>query len=322
MITSYLVKPDKTISKDIAVKEFSSVLKDPKNLLWVDVEKPGDDDIDILLNDFGIHPLTIEDCVMPNDRPKLETFDTYTAVILHAIGPRSEESLFNVEEIDILFSKNFIITVHATPLPSISKTKEKFEKSAPNIFKGSDFLLYTIIDNLIDNYFPLIDRIDAKADMLEDKLFDHVSQEIIDSLFNTRKDIMRLRRTVIPQREVINSITRLECNYVRSQNYVYFRDIYDQLSRLLDLIDTCRDIISAALEAHVTMTSSRMNEIMKSLTIVATIMMPLTLITGIYGMNFKYMPEIDSPLGYFVIWGIMISLAVAMIAYFKRRKWM
>jgi magnesium transporter len=201
-------------------------------------------------------------------------------------------------------------------------SKERIRKDSPIIKNGADFLLYAVIDYLVDSYFPIIHEFDDAVDRMSDELFREPSNETLKKIYTIKNEIVYLRRTIGPQADVMSILGRGDFPHISSQNSVYFRNIYDNLTRLNDTVGTSRDIVTGAMEAYVSIVSNRLNEIMKTLTVIATIMMPLTLIASIYGMNFKHMPELESKFGYPLIILIMAVLTGGMLYYFKRRRWL
>ena len=323
MRETFLYQADGRLKTELTVEEIEQALKDPGVMLWVDINQPEDEDIDMLTNIFKLHPLTVEDCIMPNARPKLEKFKDYLFLIMYAIElhPEQEEEVRTVE-LDFCLGKNYLVTVHSDYIGSLDTNKLRVKKESPIIKQGADFLLYAIIDSLVDSFFPIIKMFDDRVDDMSDDLFREPTQKTLSKIYYLKNEIMFLRRAVAPQADVINLILRSDLELIKAVNLAYFRNIYDNLVRLNDIIGTSRDIINGALEAYVSVMSNRLNEIMKTLTVIATIMMPLTLIASIYGMNFRFMPELDSKFAYPAILGIMVVIAVAMLAYFKRKKWL
>ncbi|MDI6785034.1 MAG: magnesium/cobalt transporter CorA, partial [bacterium] len=292
-------------------------------ILWVDLEAPDDEEIDILVRDFAFHPLSIEDCIFPQNRPKLEEFPNYSFIVFHSIAydPAPGKGL-RFAELDIFIGKNFIVTVHDEPLRNITNTKSRCKEKQELMKKGPDFLLHLILDSMVDSYFPILDQMDEQIDIVEDKIFSQPTTRLLNQIFSLKRNLIAFRKTIIPQREIINSLTRRDFPYIQSGTLVYFRDIYDHLVRMVDTIDTYREIISGAVEAYLSVTSNQLNSIMKTLTIIATTMMPLTFIASIYGMNFDFMPELRCKFGYPIVLGIMLCVALGMLYYFRRKKWL
>jgi magnesium transporter len=299
-------------------------LDNEASILWVDLEAPDDEEIDILVHDFNFHPLSIEDCIFPQNRPKLEEFPTYSFIVFHAItyDPALEKGLgFN--ELDLFIGKNFIVTVHDEPLRNISITKSRCKEKQELMKKGPDFLLHLLLDSIVDSYFPILDQMDEEIDKIEDKIFSEPNTRLLNRIFSLKRNLIAFRKTINPQREIINLLTRRDFPYIQATTLVYFRDVYDHLVRMVDTIDTYREIISSALEAYLSVTSNQLNSIMKTLTIIATIMMPLTLIASFYGMNFKrFFPPLEWDYSVLLIVIVMVIIAAVMLYSFRKRKWL
>lgn len=324
MFEVFLCKQNsREIKTDLSMQDIFQALKEQDSMLWLDMEDIDDHDIDILTNVFNLHPLTVEDFIMPNARPKVEKFKDYMFLIMFSIDSRDKvTNKIKTAELNCCLGKNFLITVHSSPINPLTVSKERARKQSPIIMHGADFLLHSIIDSVVDSYFPIIDEFDNLVDDMSDELFKEPTQETLKKIYHLKNEVMFLKRTIGPQTDVIGLITRGDFEFISSPNIVYFRNVYDNLVRLNDIVGTSRDIITGAMEAYVSVVSNRLNEIMKTLTVIATIMMPLTLIASLYGMNFKYMPELSSKYGYPVVLGIMIALSAFMLHYFKRKRWL
>ena len=323
MFKAYLYKDKEPTKTNLNIEEIKQALNDKRSMLWVDITQPEDTDIDLMTNVFDLHPLTIEDCIMPNARPKVEKFDNYLFLNTFALEAHlDEEEEIKTVELDFCLGKNFLLTVHADSMNSVTAIQGKVEKESPLMDKGADFLLCTVIDTMVDNYFPIINMFDDRVDDISDELFQNPNQETLNKIYNLKNEIMLLRRTVGPQTDTVNMIIRGSFSFIDESNVTYFRNVYDNLVRLGDTVGNSRDIITSALETYNSVVSNRLNETMKTLTVIATIVMPLTLIASVYGMNFKYMPELNSKFGYPIVMGLMVALSAGMLYYFKRKKWL
>ena len=322
MVEIFFKKHNGKLITDLTIKDIPDILKGKEGLLWVDIEINPDEKIEPLLETFGIHPLTIEDCTVPNVRPKLEQFEEYLFLVLHAVSYEQKEKKVRLSELDLCLGKNFLISVHGGAIPSVDLAKQRTRENLSNFNKGADFLLYSIIDALVDNYFPILGQLDRNFDQLEDEMSAEPTPKTLDHLYDLKKDVGYLRRTLGPQRDIVNLLARGHYALIKQTHYHHFRDIYDHLVRLSDLVDISRDAVADILDVYASVSFNRFNEITKVLTIIATIMMPLTLITGIYGMNFKYMPEIAHRYGYLFFWVLMLLVTLGMLTFFKRRKWL
>ncbi len=320
MIRSYLYNPDGTIDCGLSAARLRGALTNDQSLLWVDIEGPEDDEIELLLEVFELHPLTVEDCIMPNVRPKLEDFERYLLIILQGLK-RADGRLIPVE-LDICLGKNFLVTIHAERIKSVEDDCARVEKKSPIFKRGADFLFYAITDSLIDSYFPILDEVEARVDELETKLLSDKTQQTLRELLGVYHELMTLRRTLSPHREILSRLNRGDLPFIQPHNAIYFRDIYDHLLRMSDLVDACREVTTMSLEAYATIVSNRLNEIMKTLTAFATLALPFLIVTGIFGMNFGEHPELGPRWIYQVISLLFIGATPLMAYYFRKYRWL
>jgi len=323
MFEVFAYHPDKGLQTDLTAEDVAQAIKDSRTLLWLDLTDLDDADVDLLTSVFNLHPLTVEDLIMPNARTKVEKFADYMFLVMFALESHDAglHGKVKILELDCCLGKNYLITCHTQPVPPLSVCKDRIRKQSPIILQGADMLLYSILDSCVDSYFPVINDFDNLVDEMSDELFRDPTQETLKKIYHLKNDVMSLRRTIGPQADVVSLLQRGDFEWISPSNSVYFRNIYDNLIRLNDIVGTSREIITGAMEAYVSVVSNRLNEIMKTLTVIATIMMPLTLIASIYGMNFKHMPELDHPLGYYSVLGFMAFVGISMVAYFKRKNW-
>ncbi len=323
MIHSYLRNVDGTIEKDVSTGRFRQVLasNNEECLLWVDIEGPEDDEIELLLEVFGLHPLTVEDCIMPNVRPKLEEFEHYLFVTLQGLA-RSESGGLRAVELDVCLGKNFLITIRSESIRSIEEDRARVERKSPIFFRGTDFLFYAIVDSLIDSYFPILDEVESRVDELASKLLSDSTQGTVREFFSVYHELVLLRRTLAPHRDILSRFNRGQLSFIQPANAIYFRDIYDHLLRMSDLVDSCREMTTVSLEAYSTIVSNRLNEIMKTLTAFATLSLPLVIVTGIYGMNFSEHPELGPRWLYHGLSLLFLSSLPVMFYYFRKFRWL
>ena len=321
MLCAYLYHPDGRLECQVPGERFREALANPDALLWIDIEGLQDEDVELLLEVFGLHSLTVEDCIMTNLRPKLEEFERYVFVILQGLK-RNEKGRLVPVELDVCVGRNFLITVRSEPIKVVDEGRLRVEKQSPIIKRGADFLFYSITDALIDSYFPIIDEVEAKVDELENRLLADSTQQTLTELFGIYNELMILRRTLAPHREIITRLNRGDLPFLKTSNAMYFRDIYDHLLRMSDLVDGCREVTTMALEAYATIVSNRLNEIMKTMTVMATLAVPFVLITGIYGMNFSENPQLGPRWIYHLVsTGLLLSVPV-MGYYFRKYRWL
>jgi len=316
MITCYAC--DKTVRK----MEFSpaKIKKMKKCVFWIDFEKPSHKDVKPLESLFGLHHLVVEDCISPQEKiPKIADRKTYSHIVLYAA---QDHKLGKLNRVNFILGKNFIITMHKNPIEQFNQFKKNKENMNSLMKATPDKILHTLIDKIIDNYFPMLDETNEQLDVLEDKVVENPQEKHLGKLFSLKRDIMKVKKIMGPQRDVLSLLAKGNNKLISEKTVIYFRDIYDHMIWINDQLDSARDIISSILEIHLSVTSNKMNEIMKVLTVIATIMLPLTVIGSIYGMNFKYMPELQWRYGYLGVWVVMILIAVGMLYYFKRKEWL
>ena len=320
MIRSCWRQSDGTIEYHLSPEQFRRALQQEGGLLWVDIEGPEDEEVELLLEVFELHPLTVEDCIMPNVRPKLEGFERYLFIIMQ--GLRREDGRFRPVELDVCLGKNVLITIRSEPIKSVDEDFTRVEKRSPIMTRGADFLFYSIADSLIDSYFPILEEVEGRVDALETSLLADASDRPLKALFKVYQDLMVLRRTLAPHREILSRLNRGDLPFITPPNAVYFRDIYDHLLRMSDLVDACREVTTISLETYATIVSNRLNEIMKTLTAFATLALPLVIVTGIYGMNFSEHPWLGPKWLYHILSLGLIGSMPVMLVFFRKYRWL
>ena len=272
---------------------------------------------------FGLHPLTMEDILNTDQRPKMDDFCEYIYIVLKAFynqGSKNRE--LTSEQISIVLGPTFVLSFAENETDLFKSVRERIRAGKGRLRKsGADYLAYALIDTIVDNYFTILEQYGEKIEILEESLVKTPSTQILQAIQRLKREMIFLRKSVWPLRETISGLERTECNLMHESTDVYLKDIYDHTIQVIETIETFRDMLSGILDIYLSSVSNRMNEIMKVLTIIATIFMPLTFIAGVYGMNFKYMPELEWHWGYFSIWGIMIAIAILMLVYFRKKKW-
>lgn len=300
------------------------MLKDPEALVWVSLQHPTDEEIISILRDtFHFHPLAIEDSMSTGYQvPKIDDFVSYLFLIAHAVKPGGSLGSLETMELNIFLGKNYLVTCfREESMPPVDATWKMLEKDERLYQHGADFLCHAILDNLVDEYMPLLDQMDEEIDWLEDQVVSTPDPTTLERILNLKHAIMQLRRIISPQRELVNRLSRDEFPMIDSQSRIYYRDIYDHLVRIQDLTDSIRDIISGAMDIYLSSTSLKLNNIVKALTIVSTIFLPMSFITGVFGMNFKYLPGLDSPTAVTIMWLVFLLVPISMLSFFKYKKW-
>jgi len=322
MISYLVLENGKKLVKGADTKALKRLCKPAKNIVWIDLQDPADDEYAFLRDTFRLHPLTIDDCKQDLELPKMEQFDKYIFVGFHKIDYDPKKREIEMIEIDTMLGRNFIITVHKGERPSITALRGRLESNPKAITRGPDFVLHNLIDYTTDQYMPMLESWDVEIENLEDQIIQGKTKGAVEKLVDFRRRVSEMKRSIAPQRYVVNSLSRGETPFVSPKVAVYFRDVYDHITKAYGILESQRDLISSAFQAYSSTSSNQMNEVMKTLTLVATVMLPLTLIAGIYGMNFQNMPELAHPIGYFAVLAFMLVVGLGMITYFKKKGWM
>ncbi len=310
--------------KEVSTARQCSQFKDRPTVTWIHVNGIHDARVlEELGNIFGLHPLTLEDILNSDQRPKMEDFCEYVYVVLKSFYTNDQANEFRAEQISIILGRTFVISFQEREADIFIPIRERIRGGKGRLRKsGADYLAYALIDSIVDNYFAVLERLGERVEFLEESLVKGPSTETLRAIQNLKREMIFLRKTVWPLREAIGSLERTGCQLVMESTEIYLKDIYDHTIQVMDTIETFRDMLSGMLDIYLSSISNRMNEIMKVLTIIATIFMPLTFLAGVYGMNFKYMPELEWHWGYFFVWGVMLAIAISMLIFFRRKKWM
>lgn len=325
MVRSVFINSDHKMKTNLSIDEMRSALLQVDGLLWIDLVQPDDNEVTLILQDvFEFHPLTIEDTISNGyQTPKIDDFGRYIFIIMHALQAQNTFSDLTTVEVNLYLGNNFLVSmVHdqsSLPVENIWKRIERDDRLLTN---GSDFLCYGILDAIVDDYMPVLDQIDDELERLEDLVLERPLPHLLSNLLNIKHSLIFLRRVISPQREVMNRLSRDDYPMIDQQSRIYFRDVYDHLVRFQDLIESLRDVVGSAMDIYLNSTSLRLNEIMKALTVVSTIFLPLSFIAGVYGMNFVVQfPDYELNYGIFIFWGICATISISMLLFFKRRGW-
>lgn len=299
---------------DVIVREF----KDPEHNIWIDIENPSEDEYKLLEEQFKFHPLATEDIKKGGQRSKIEDYGNYAFIVL--LLP-SDKNHGRTVQLNVFIGNNFLVTVISEAMVAQQTILYRYTKNPQNLLKGADFVLYTIVDSLVDGMFPRLTELNDKLDELEDRIFEEQESGVLKDLFYLKKEIVRFRRLVGPLRDVLLVLSRRDYAFVSEKNIAYFRDVYDHLIRLSESIDSSRDIMTGAMEAYLSTISNKLNNAMKKLTAITAIIMVPGLIAGIYGMNFQAIPELQWEHGYYFSLVLMALSVITILAVFKFKKW-
>ncbi|GAP22898.1 magnesium/cobalt transporter CorA [Leptolinea tardivitalis] len=310
--------------ESISLSDISRFLEKPRGIIWVSLEKASNTEIESILSGvFNFHPLAIEDCEsIGYQTPKVDDFDHYLFIIANAIHPDANLKDLATSELNIFLSEHYIVTCFTDEAMScVQNIWQRMSKDDRLSARGADFICHAILDTLVDEYMPLLDKMDEEVEWLEDQVLANPETATLERLLTLKHMVMSLRRVISPQRELINRLTRDEFLQISAVSRIYFRDIYDHLVRIQDMSESIRDIVSGAVDIYLNSTSLRLNTVMKALTIVSTIFLPLTFLAGVYGMNFKYFPELELTWAYPALWFVFLLIVVLMLTFFKKRQW-
>lgn len=308
--------------------ELKALIADRSNVVWVDLRGETEEQLeearDVMLNVFGFHPSTVEDTVQTRRQPKIEGFPDYFYFIVHGIKPNETSAAnFVTKELDGYLGPNYVLTFHIQRFRSIKSVKQKLRTSTFIPERGAAYLLHNILDEIVDLYMPIVEDFDRAISALEDSVFDmkRGTSTILGEIMDLRRSVARLRRISSRQLEVLYRMSHREFSQIPDPVLPFYRDVHDHLQRISDLSEGYRDLVSSLFDIHFAVVGIRTNEVMKTLAVVSAIILPLSLIAGIYGMNFDYMPELKSPIGYFATLVSMALITVLLLLYFWRRGW-
>lgn len=312
------------IVDDLPVDQVPNALKDPQARVWVDMECPTVEEQQRLLGQqFRFHPLAVEDVINEVHVPKVDDYGGYLYLVFHSLTAGDEPMDIHTREIDVFVGPNYLVTIHEIPSETINKMWHRDYHQERGLARGIALLLYEMLDRQVDSYMTLLDHFESRIEELGDLIFQSISNEeaILNEILTAKSSTLRVRRILLPQREVFEHLAHDDLSAIPPESRIYFQDLYDHLTRFAGLAEGMRELVQSTMATHLTLSSNRLNEVMKVLTIISTIFMPLSFIAGIYGMNFHYMPELGWRWGYPMVWGIFIVIAIMMLLFFRRRRW-
>ena len=314
-------KPIETSSEADIVK----FVKEGQGCLWVDFESPSDAERGILERAFNFHKLAVENCFAQSNHPRIDDYGDYYYLVVHGVAAMRGSSVpgeprLRLKEIDIFLGEHLLVTYHAGVEAAIESVRKKCAEVDRLMARGPDRVLAEILDHLAEEYVQIMERLDSEIDTLEDRLFKHASKPALREIFSLKKDVLHLRRVVNPQREVLNRLARAEHKAVSKEETIYFRDVYDHIYRVSEMLESFRDVLASAMEVYLTVVANRTNEVMKVLTTFSIVLMTGALIAGLYGMNVD-LPGGKSPAMFWILVGVMFGLSVGLLAFFRKRRW-
>ena len=322
LITIIDYDANKYQEKTVTSLEECLPFKATDTVTWINIDGLSDIPLlDRIGRSYDIHPLILESILNTDQRPKIEDLGTYIYVNIKMLQYLETAHKVKIEQVSLIVGRNYIISFQEDVGDVFDPVRERIRKDGRIRKYGTDYLAYALIDAVVDNYFTVMESLGEQVELLEEALVSNPGQEMLMNVHTLKKDMIYLRKSVWPLREVISGLERSDNDLIRDATRIYLRDVYDHTIQVIDTIETFRDMVSGMLDIYLSGMSMRLNEVMKVLTLIATIFIPLTFIVGIYGMNFKYMPELDYPYGYYGVWVVIIAVTVTMLLYFHKKKW-
>lgn len=328
MLRTLYFTEDGKLHTDLNLMDVAFALTDQKGLLWMDFEaSPSEEDEPILLKTFGFHPLAVDDALSESHIPKVDDWGEFVYVVLHAVSfDGVKDGRVETLELDIFLGKNYLVTHHDKPIPAVTSVWNAMQRAERQLRSGTDHLLYRLADEVATSYMPVVEKLDLIIDQTEDDTFAKPTPKTLERIFTLKRATLHLRRIIGPQREVMNKLARDDYTVIDVAEQVYFRDVYDHLVRLYDITESIRDLVTGSMDTYLSVVNNRMNEIMKTLTLITTLFMPLTFVVGFFGMNF-FIP--DAPISrwvegraFLLMWLILLTLPAGMYLWMRRRGWM
>ncbi len=298
--------------------------KDEPTVTWVNIDGVHDvETVEKIGNHFGIHPLVQEDIVHTGQRPKLEDFEDYLYIVIKMLFYDDVREEMSAEQVSLVVGRNYVISFQEREGDVFEPVRERLRGRKGRIVKnGADYLAYSLLDMIVDSYFSILEKMGDRIESLEEELTTDPNPKTLGIIQRMKREMIFLRKSIWPLREVISSLERDESPIIEESTQIFLRDVYDHTIRVIETVEALRDMLSGMLDIYLSSVSNRMNEVMKVLTIIATIFIPLTFIAGIYGMNFEHMPELKFPWAYPVVWGVMVVIGILMLVYFRRKRWL
>lgn len=297
---------------------------DTESVSWVDVQGLGSEDILVRLGEvFDLHPLVLEDVVNVPQRPKVEDYDDQLVIIAQMVMLKPTQEGFWIEQVSFVLGKYYLLTVQEEPEQDcFGPVRDRIRTNKGNVRKaGADYLAYALLDAVIDGFFPVLEDYGERIEALEDEVILNPTHETLSKIYQIRRELLALRRAIWPQRNAINALIHGGSDLIGADVRIYLRDCYDHTVQVMDMVETYRELASGLMDVYLSAASNKMNEIMKVLTVISTVFIPLTFVAGVYGMNFEHMPELKWTWGYFACWGMMIAIAASLCFFFWRRGW-
>ena len=331
MIYAFIRFADGRTSRETDAATIAAALRDSGARFWVDMEKPDDEEISLLDEVFGFHPLAIEDTIQYSQRPKIESYNHvgdalqqgYFYMVIHGPDQETLKDRLRTKELDIFVSERYLVTIHDEPMRPVTDVRNR-AATDPRIVldPGIDLLLHNILDHIVDNYRPILDYLEVELDDLEEEALTNPTPNLLTRIAGKKRELLNFRRIVGPQRDVLAQLTRGEVPFIRESTRIYLRDVLDHLIRTVEMIELYRDLVLGARDIYLSSINNNLNQIMKTLTIISVIALPLTVITSFFGMNFDHIPGLHSAASFWIAVSFMVTMVIVMLGIFRWRKWL
>ncbi len=309
---------ERKVHKKINAEELKKIISIKNNNVWIDIQKPNKRDLNFMKTVFRFHDLALEDCTEPDLRSKIEEYDSHFFISIH---PIIYSNKIIIRDLKVFLGKNYIVTVHLKSIKNIATMKKSLLESDSGKI-NPDLVLHMLTDNIVDTYFPVLEKIEDDIENVEDSLFKGVEEKNLNKIFEIKTSLLAIRKAIIPQEKIYQQLIMKESDIIGSETRLYFRDVHDHIQKIINNINNYQENIKGDLDMFMSLISYKTNKVIKVLTVISTILMPLTFITGLYGMNFRYMPELEWRYGYFAILGFMLLVSMTMIFFLKKKKWL
>ena len=314
---------DSFVQNKICVEDLSGLNNHKTTVKWINVE--GLHEVDILAHIgqvFDLHPLVLEDVLNTDQRPKIEIYDQYIYISAKMLFYEAQSEQFSIEQVSFILGDNYVISFCERDTDVFESVVRRLKQGVSKIRKlGTDYLAYCLLDVIVDDYFDVIENFSEEIETAEDETATCATEKTLRTIHKLKRQVLFLHKAVWPLRDVLSALERGESTLIKDSTEIYISDLYDHAVQVMDTIETLRDILASMMDVYLSSTSNKMNEVMKVLTIISTLFMPLSFLVGVYGMNIKNMPELDWPWMYPALWAVMISIFILMLYYFKKKKW-
>jgi magnesium transporter len=319
---AFYLTPSGEIKRGLGESQIREALQSADGLLWLDICDITEDDGRLLERVFNFHHLAVEDCLSRHvHTPKIDNYGDYLFVVVHGINYAVQTDFVETTEIQIFLGRYFVVSVHTQPMYSVDSVQKLVDDDARPMRRGAALLAHALVDALIDNIMPTVDAMSIRADEIEEEVIRNPQRSTLEAILQLKRSAARLHRVATPQKDVLNRLSRREFPLIREDDLIFYRDIYDHISRIEELNQSVRDRASDALSTYMSSVANRQNETMRVLSIVATIFLPMMLLAGIYGMNFEYLPELGWKWSYFAVLGFMATVIIGALMWFRARNW-